>query len=140
MLRRKSVWLGSIVIIQLAIGAALFGCKGDGAVSITDLNPRRGDVQGEDPVRIFGNNFRNDIGYTIYFGAQKASSVVIVNPSTILLSTPAQRTTGVVDVTILADDGNAFRIPQGFSYENIRASAKGTGAEVKKEDKGNLAF
>ena len=42
---------------------------------ILDVNPRVGATQGEQPVQILGQNFRQDIGYTVYFGTKKAGQV-----------------------------------------------------------------
>jgi hypothetical protein len=45
-------------------------------------------------------------------------------------------------VLIRADDGNAFRIPQGFKFEEMGGSVvEGLGSGgVKKEDKGSLQY
>ncbi|HEX4353177.1 MAG TPA: IPT/TIG domain-containing protein, partial [Polyangiales bacterium] len=82
------------------------------------------------------------IGYTVYFGTKKSAQVTIVDPETLLATTPAGVKPGTVDVMIRADDGNAFRIPQGFKFEDMGGSVVeglGTGA-VNKKEKGNLAY
>jgi IPT/TIG domain len=126
----------------LAVLGPLAGCKGAGEVAILDIDPKVGHTQGDQYVKIVGKNFRQDIGYTVYFGTKKSSQVTIVDPETLLATTPSGEKVGQVDVLIRADDGNAFRIPQGFKFEDMGGSVVegiGSGA-VKKEEKGHLAY
>jgi hypothetical protein len=143
MRRRISNWTVFGLAISLIGGFAILGCDSGGQMSITDLNPKVGHIAGDQPIRIVGDNFRQDIGYTVYFGTRKAGSVTILDPSTILVTTPSQTVSGSVDVTIRSDDGSAYRIPGGFRYEDMAGSVigkYGEAREVKKEEKGNLAY
>jgi hypothetical protein len=126
----------------LALLGPLAGCKGAGDVAILDIDPKVGHTQGDQYVKIVGKNFRQDIGYTVYFGTKKSAQVTIVDPETLLATTPAGEKPGQVDVLIRADDGNAFRIPQGFKFEEMGGSViNGLGSGgVNKEEKGNLAY
>jgi hypothetical protein len=126
----------------LALLGPLAGCKAGGQVAILDIDPKVGHTQGDQYVKIVGKNFRQDIGYTVYFGTKKSAQVTIVDPETLLATTPAGAKVGTVDVLIRADDGNAFRIPQGFKFEDMGGNVMeniGVGG-VKKAEKGNLAF
>lgn len=126
----------------LALLGPLAGCKAGGEVAILDIDPKVGHTQGDQYVKIVGKNFRPDIGYTVYFGTKKSAQVTMVDPETLLATTPSGVKVGSVDVMIRADDGNAFRIPNGFKFEDMGGSVingLGSGA-VKKEEKGNLAF
>jgi len=112
-------------------------------MAILDVSPKAGHTQGEQPVRILGKNFRQDIGYTIYFGTKKTSSVTIRDPETIEVTTPSGMPEGKVDIMIRADDGNAFKISQAFTFENMGGSVVdglGKPGSVKGEEKGNLAY
>src|SRR5687768_10040470 len=137
---------GRMVFIGLAsiVAAALLGaCESGGEMVILDINPKVGHTQGEQPVRILGKNFRQDIGYTIYFGTKKTSSVTIRDPETMEVVTPAGMDKGKVDIMIRADDGNAFRIAQAFTFEDMGGNVvQGLGASptAPKQDKGNLAY
>jgi hypothetical protein len=121
---------------------AALSCKGGGDVTILDIDPKVGHTQGDQYVKIVGQNFRQDIGYTVYFGTKKSAQVTIVDPETLLATTPSGAKVGQVDVMIRADDGNAFRIPGGFKFEDMGGSVvEGLGSGgVKKQEKGNLAF
>ena len=95
----------------------LVGCTGEstGPMDLYNIEPRAGATSGEQPVRISGANFRQDIGYAIYFGSERATSVTIMDTSTLLVTTP-QHEAGRVDVVVAADDGPAFRVHDAFEY------------------------
>jgi hypothetical protein len=139
-MRKRELFYAGWALIALL--GPLAGCKGGGEVSILDVDPKVGHTQGDQYVKIVGKNFRQDIGYTVYFGTKKSAQVTIVDPETLLATTPTGVKAGPVDVLIRADDGNAFRIPQGFRFEDMGGSVVdglGSGG-VKKQEKGNLAF
>jgi hypothetical protein len=126
----------------LAVLGPLAGCNKVGNVAILDIDPKVGHTQGDQYVKILGKNFRQDIGYTVYFGTKKSAQVTIVDPETLLATTPAGAKAGQVDVMIRSDDGNAFRIPQIFKFEDMGGSVVeglGTGT-VQKKERGNLAY
>jgi hypothetical protein len=137
-------WLWTVCSCALAAGFLLVACESGGSMVILDVTPKAGHTQGEQPVRIIGKNFRQDIGYTIYFGTKKTSSVTIRDPETIEVTTPSGMPEGKVDIMIRADDGNAFKISQAFTFEDMGGNVvEGIGAPAggkKGEDKGNLAY
>ncbi len=85
-------------------------------MAIFDIQPRSGPVVGETPIKITGQAFRNDSGYTVYFGTQRGDAVTIQESDTLLLKAPSQKEAGRVDVVVLADHGPAFRIKQAYEY------------------------
>ncbi|MCA9601912.1 MAG: IPT/TIG domain-containing protein [Myxococcales bacterium] len=114
-------------------GVLAAACDGSGgAMAITDLQPRKGVTTGGQKVVISGQNFRTDIGYTVYFGAKRATAVTIIDPETLLAETPAIDKSGVVDVTVRADNGDAFKI------SNVYEVAEAGGAA--QQPAGNLKF
>jgi len=110
------------------------GCEGDGEMAVTNLEPRKGAIQTEQPVKISGQNFRSEIGYRIYFGNQVSRSVTIIDENTLLATAPTREDPGTVDLVILADSGEAFRIRNGYEYADV------SGAEGTDQTKGNLAY
>lgn len=137
----------NLVIGGLAAGLILgfaSACDSGGEMAILDVNPKVGATQGDQPVRILGKNFRQDIGYTIYFGTKKSQTVTIRDPETLEVLTPQGMPEGKVDIMIRADDGNAFRIADAFQFQNMGGSIVegigAPGAAGKKEQKGNLAY
>jgi len=143
-MRASAKWGKAIGAAAVVLGlAGLGGCESTGEVQILDVSPRVGHTQGDQSVRILGKNFRQDIGYTVYFGKHKTSAVTIRDPETLEVLTPSGVDPGQVDIMIRTDDGAAFKIAQVFKFENMGGSVvEGLGApgSVKEEKKGNLAF
>jgi len=128
---------GALLSLVLTACACL-GCGGEGGeMAINNVEPQAGNLAGEEPVKIMGENFRTDIGYTVYFGTQRATSVTILDPSTILVTTPMMEDPSTVDITLTADNGPAFRIAEAVTFEDRSAAGAGAGAAKKS---GNLAF
>jgi hypothetical protein len=109
----------------------LAGCgEGGGPMDIYNIAPRHGQTAGEQRVRITGANFRQDIGYAVYFGSQRATAVTIMDPSTLDVITP-QHDQGRVDVVVASEAGPAFRIHDGFNFDDTGGTVgahTGTGA------------
>jgi hypothetical protein len=132
-------------VLQWAVPALFatvlaWGCDEGGGMAVTGLNPRAGHVAGDQTVEILGKHFRADIGYTVYFGKAKAKSVTIRSSESIVVKTPSNDV-GAVDVTVRADDGNAFLLKQAFKYEDMGGSVvEGLGETGKAKDKGNLQY
>lgn len=118
---RSRVFRATLVLVGWVgiVTTGLAGCEGGegGELAVLNLEPRAGASQGEQPVRISGANFRQDIGYTVYFGATRATQVTIMDDTTLIVATPSHDP-GAVDVVIAADDGPAYRIVNGFTYND----------------------
>jgi len=114
----------SIVSLLLSLLALAFvGCGGDkGDVKITAVDPQVGALQGEQPIKIKGANFRTDIGYTVYFGNKKSNQVTIMDSETLVASSPQRDEPGTVDITLAADNGPAWKIKQAFKYKDMGGS------------------
>ena len=110
--------VGAALVLLGWVGIAS-GCETatGGEMAILNLEPRAGASSGEQPVRISGANFRQDIGYTVYFGATRALQVTIMDDTTLVVATPSHDP-GAVDVVIASDDGPAYRIVNGFTYND----------------------
>ncbi len=125
-------------LLAAALLLPLLGaCEESSEMAILDVQPRKGSTHGEQPVRILGKNFRQDIGYSIYFGNKKAQALTLRDPETIEVITPTSMPAGPVDIMIRADNGNAFKISQAFSFVQVGPAAA---SGAKAEEKGNLAY
>lgn len=109
----------------LGCSLAVYGCGGGGDMAIVDVEPKQGPTTGEQPVKILGQNFRTDVGYTIYFGTKRAENVTILDDQTLLVLTPSREEAGPVDINIVADNGPAFVIRQAFNYQEAAAIDQG---------------
>jgi hypothetical protein len=110
------------VTLGLSVGAAglsACGSESGGELVVTNIDPRAGATAGDQPVRIIGSNFRQDIGYTVYFGAKRSERATILDEHTLVVATPHMDTPGPVDVIVAADNGPAFKIVQGFRFEDM---------------------
>lgn len=118
---RNAKLLGlTIALAVFATGAvACGGSEAGGELEVTNVDPRAGATAGEQPVRIVGNNFRRDIGYTVYFGNRRSERATILDENTLVVSTPHMDQAGPVDVVVAADNGPAFRVREGFRFEDM---------------------
>lgn len=130
------------LLSRVAVGAVLLAglgaadCEGDGEMAIYDVEPRQGEMSAQQPVKITGTGFRHDVGYRIYFGNVRAEKVTLLDESTMVTVAPRQDDPGAVDITVLADSGEAFRVRDVFTYAEGGAAPAGGGDEPK----GNLAY
>ena len=131
-----------MLISSLLLGTALLaGCGSDGGpIQIMDMQPRNAPKQAQTPVTITGLNFRTDIGYTIFFGTHASPQVTIINPETLLVMAPQADEAGTVDVMIRADDGQAFRLPASFEYQDIQGGVIEHLGEGSGSEGGSLAY
>jgi len=130
--------------VLVLVSTMIFGCEETkGETTVRDIDPKVGHTQGEQPVKIIGDNFRQDIGYSVYFGSRKAGNVTILGGNTLLVTTPNRVEVGKVDVLIQTDTGITFKLPQAFEFKEMGGNVVGgfgKSVEVKKEEKGNLAY
>ena len=127
---------------SVAFGTAACGDEG-GELEILRVDPQSGAIQGQQRVKIQGRNFRSDIGYTVYFGAQRATKVSLLDPHTLQVETPSVSEPTAVDIFVRADDGPAFRIPEGYRYEDMSGNVMeqvGDAPARNSEEGSNLAY
>ncbi|MBC7172110.1 MAG: IPT/TIG domain-containing protein [Polyangiaceae bacterium] len=136
--RRNSVLAGLGLVTVLFGGAC---GEGDGATRVHSVEPRHGHLTGQQPVSIGGKNFRTDIGYTVYFGTQAASRVMVQSPETLVAIAPGASEAGAVDLTIRGDDGTAVRIKGGYNYDDMGGNVvEQFGDQPARREGGNLAY
>jgi hypothetical protein len=76
--------------------------------------PNRGSTSGGTPVTITGSNFVS--GATVTVGGTAATSVVVVNQSTITAKTPPRRRQGGVTVVVADPSGQSGTLNSAFTY------------------------
>lgn len=84
-------------------------------LTLTGCTPPVGWVTGGDAVVLTGTGFLS--GAVVTFGGTQATSVVVVNPTTITCLTPAQ--SGMVTVTVTLLDGRSDSLVNGFTYFRV---------------------
>src|ERR1019366_6300280 len=81
--------------------------------TVSSVAPNNGPVAGGTAVTITGTNFA--AGATVTFGGTAATSVVVVNSTTITATTPAG-SAGAVTVTVTNSGGQSGSLTNGFTY------------------------
>lgn len=102
----------------LCAAVVMFGmaaCSND--LKVTSVEPAQGTFGGGEDVVIHGNGFQPGRGgVTVTFGKRPATSVVVASADRINVMTPGGDPNTTVDVTVIFDDGKAFKLANGFHY------------------------
>lgn len=130
-----------IILVAFAL-FLLSACKKDPTdMRLKDMQPRSGAMQAEQTITITGA-FHPELGYTVYFGTERSQRVSVRDEETLVAVAPTADNAGTVDVTIIADNGPAFKIVQGYTYEGAGGNVMehvGSGPE-RRTGGGNLAY
>lgn len=99
----------------LLSGLTLSQCSNETAVR--ELEPPHGTFAGGEEITIHGRNFPiGRGGATVTFGRRAATNVVLENPSSIKVTSPAGERNTDVDIVVMFDDGRAYLLKNGFRY------------------------
>jgi hypothetical protein len=93
-----------------------------GPVTVTTATPSAGNATGGRPVTIGGTGFL--AGATVKFGGTAATSVVVVNATTITAVTPAHAA-GAVSVTVTNTNASTGTLTNGYTYYTMRFDPNG---------------
>jgi hypothetical protein len=98
--------------------ALLFGVAGcSNELKVTSVEPPQGTFAGGEEVSIRGNGFQPGRGgVSVKFGGHEATAVVVASADRINVTTPGGDPNTTVDVTVIFDDGKAFKLGNGFHY------------------------
>lgn len=88
--------------------------------TVSSISPATGTATGGTPVTITGTNFA---GGTVSFGVATASSVVVVNSTTITATTPPH-VAGAANVIVRNASGNQGSLSNGFLYTSTPPSTQ----------------
>jgi IPT/TIG domain len=104
----------AVTIVSLAMLAA---CQQTGGpLKVESVEPAQGTTGGGDEVSIVGGGFQpGKTQAEVKFGRKRAESVVIASSSKIKVLSPSGEK-GPVDISVMFDDGSAFKIPNAFRY------------------------
>ena len=94
---------------------SMAACSND--LKVTSVEPPQGTFGGGEDVVIHGGGFQPGRGgVTVTFGKRPATSVVVASADRINVMTPGGDPNTTVDVTVIFDDGKAFKLGNGFHY------------------------
>lgn len=132
---RPTIALALVVLgVGIAVGcrddhrnAALVPAPGSAAPTVTSVNPVSGDVAGGTVILITGTGFKS--GAVVRIGGTAATSVTVMNSTTITATTPAG-VAGPADVRVTNSGGGAGTLVGGFTYTSGGGNAAPTFASI----------
>ena len=87
-----------------------------GPLKVDTVEPPQGTTAGGEEISLVGSGFQpGKTQAEVRFGRKKAETVTIASTTKIRVVTPANEK-GPVDVSVMFDSGDAFKIPNGFRY------------------------
>jgi hypothetical protein len=103
--------------VSLGLFATISACQQSGGpLKVDNVEPPEGTTAGGEEITINGGGFQpGKTQAEVRFGRKKADSVIIASGNKIRVVTPANDK-GPVDVSVMFDDGAAFKIPNAFHY------------------------
>lgn len=107
--------IAPVILFALLVGAA---CKEETKLTITGVDPKRGQIIGGDPVTIQGTGFQTKgvPGFKVYFGKKPATGCIISSNTAIKCNSPAGAEGEKVDIEIQFDDTRRGVLKQAFEY------------------------
>jgi len=106
---------GLYISLSSAGTLALAQCSNE--TGIRELEPPHGTFLGGEEIVIHGRNFPiGRGGASVTFGRRAATNVVLENPNSIKVTSPAGDKNTEVDIVIMFDDGRAYLLKNGFRY------------------------
>jgi hypothetical protein len=87
-------------------------------LSVTGIDPPKGDVDGGTYVKISGTNFVADgpRNVKVYFGKKQGTVVRFASDSELIVEAPGGKAKEVVDVLVIFDPGGEMKLPKAFTY------------------------
>ena len=116
--------LVSVTALAVLVGLlVLAGCKSDGPLSVTGIEPSQGESLGGTYVRILGNRFTRDGARSakIYFGSTQAGPPRFASDTEMVVAAPGGKLGETVDVLIIFEPGGELKISKGFTYVEHKA-------------------
>lgn len=103
-------------VIVFVVFVIFVGASCNKEFGIKDVSPEVGVLAGGEPVEIIGSGFDPNIGFSVYFGMEKAENVVVSSSNKLIVTTPSSAEAKSVDVRIATDDGKEFLLKNAFRY------------------------
>jgi len=118
MVRRVSI------LVLLAI-AGLSACgSNDTTLKVTGIEPDRGDADGGQYVKIYGNAFVNPVRIAkVYFGSREGTVDRFASDSEMVVQAPGGKDGETVDVLIIFEPGGEKKIPKAFTFVSKNTTA-----------------
>lgn len=106
--------LGVTALLSL-IAVFSIACGSD-ELEIRGIAPGSGMITGQEQVKLNGTGFRQGMGIDVYFGSNKAPSVVVEGSDRLVVTTPSVDDAGRVDIQIQTDQGKVLTLRNAFLF------------------------
>ena len=120
--RRARVIGFALVLVSLL---ALGGCNDDKKLKVFGLDPKTGDFNGGQTVRIKGNGFQadgNPLAVKVYFGNRQASVIRFDGDSDLYVTAPGGKKGEVVDVLVIFQPGGETPKSDAMKFTYVEPS------------------
>ena len=87
-------------------------------LSVTGVDPPKGDAAGGTYVKISGTNFIADgaRNVKVYFGKKQGTVIRFASDTELIVEAPGGKAKEVVDVLVIFDPGGEMKLPKAFTY------------------------
>jgi hypothetical protein len=114
---RRRAWSAAAALVVLA-GLVLAGCSEDTKLKVTGIDPKKGDFNGGQLVRITGNRFQAEgvRSAKVYFGGRQGTVNRFNGDTELIVTAPGGDVGQTVDVLVIFEPGGELRIPKAFTF------------------------
>jgi hypothetical protein len=136
---RRQPFLCHPATLGLIFGLVASACGGEsGKLTVTGIEPDRGDTNGETYVRIKGTRFTADgpRSVNVYFGGRSGNVIRFESDTELVVQPPGGKADEVADVLIVFNPGGRLTIPHGYrwfersqagpSFDDVNKASKDT--------------
>ncbi len=95
---------------------AEFSYYGNQDITITNISPNSGNVEGGEIINIYGTNFLNSNDLSVEIGGNKAPLEYFYGSKKLSIKVPANSTPGKYDVVFINGDGQKLTVKDGYEY------------------------
>jgi hypothetical protein len=116
--------------MQTAMGGAAGGGAGGGGpaapLSVTGIDPPRGDVGGGTYVKLTGTSFVSEgaRNVKVYFGSKQGTVIRFASDTELIVEAPGGKPNETVDVLLVFDPGGEIKLPKAFTFEKPKKKKK----------------
>lgn len=95
-------------------------------LSVTGIDPPRGDAAGGTYVKLNGTNFiaEGPRNVKVYFGSKQGTVIRFASDTELIVEAPGGKANETVDVLLVFDPGGELKIVKGFTFEKPKKKKK----------------
>ncbi len=103
--------------MQVAMGSGLPQGGPVAPLSVTGLDPEKGEAAGGTYVVITGESFTSEArNAKVYFGDKQATVIRFASDGELIVEAPGGKANSTVDVKVVFDPGGELKLPKSFTY------------------------